>query len=91
MTQVTPHPSALTFGAAAWPSRGPVYVQLNKTGGAMGWSSRPYDGKVAGPIRAQAAAARAKWAALAVGDQVVAPVRWHPRHGVTSEVWLRVK
>lgn len=73
------------------PPIGPVWLRLDASGAVIGWRSQYAGLPQAKALRQMGADAKQKWDAASVGETVKIPVRFHPRHGVIQETYLRAR
>jgi hypothetical protein len=84
--------SVKLFGVESWPSEGRIWVRMVPDGSAgLGWSNQPYTGTAAKAVQNEARQAAQRFAAMAVGDTCTVPVGYHPRHGIKTATWTRVR
>jgi hypothetical protein len=92
-TKMTPNTiteSARTFAQTNWPESGPVWVRVDQWGNALGWAVN-MDECQARQCRAEVATAKAQWGAANIGDFVTVPTGFHPRHGIKTATFCRVR
>lgn len=82
--------SAKTFGVENWPATGPVWIQTDRWGNALGWATK-FSAHQCRALQAQVATARAEWDSAQVGATVTIPAGFHPRHGIKTATYFRVR
>lgn len=88
--QFTEH--VLEFGRPHWPAEGKVWVRFSDNYNAHEWRYSDWAGMgVIKRLRPTFPAIAAAWRAANVGDVVTVPSGFHPRHGVRTQSWLRVR
>ena len=84
------------YAAEHRPATGPLWFKIGTPDikgrcSAIGWKATPYTGAAAKAAIAEGRKAAAEWAAAQVGDVVSIPVGYHPRHGVRTETYVKVR